>query len=113
MPAFLAESLDGWLLGAAMLFGGLVASVLALGAIVPARKGNRRLTLMLAGPAFFVVVIDSLWLGYAWASSGLHDSVYSVRDLAVPWVIMAGPSLVTAVLAMTVYWRCAAKSGDE
>lgn len=104
MHLFLAESLDGWLFAAAALLGGLLTSLLALAALVPARQRNRPLTFALAAPAFVVVLLVTLWVGYGLITDGLHDPDYSLADFAVPWLIMAGPSLATGLLAVAVLW---------
>ena len=102
MSPILAENIDGWLFAAAAFFGGLIAAVLALCALAPAWKRNRRLTFALASPGFAVVLLMTLWMGYGFITDGLHDPDYSISDFAGPWVIMAGPSLVTSLLAMVV-----------
>ena len=105
MPILLAEDIGGWLLAAADLFGGLAASVLALGALIPAFKRNLPLTIILSAPALLLGTVVTVWLGYGIVSSGLPDSDFEIgHDLIMPWAVMAGPSLVTSLLAMTVVW---------
>lgn len=100
----LAENIDGWLYAAAAFFGGLLASLLALCALVPAWQRNRRLTFALAAPAFLVVVLDTLWIGYGFVTDGLHDPDFSISDFLIPWTMMAGPALLTGLLAIAVLW---------
>ena len=105
MYIMLAEDIGGWLLAAGALFGGLAASVLALGALIPAWKGNKLLTLTLSAPALVLGVIVSIWLGYGYLQDGLHDSDFEIgHDLIMPWAVMAGPALVTSLLAFTTLW---------
>ena len=112
MHTILAEALDGWLVAAAAFFGGLAASILALGALVPARQRNRPLMLALAAPAFIVGVLVTLWIGYGFVTDGLHDPDYSMSDFAIPWLIMAGPSFATSLLAVVFFWLSAPKRTD-
>ena len=105
IPASHEEAAGGWLLAAGAIFGGLGASVLALGALIPASKGNRPLTLTLSAPAFVLGVAVTAWLGYGYFKDSLHDSDFEIgHDLIMPWAVMAGPALVTGLLAMTVLW---------
>ena len=105
MNVMLAEDIGGWLVAAAALFGGLAASVLALVALVPAFKRNLPLTLVLCAPALLLGIVVTGWLGYGFLSSGPPDSDFDFgQDLFMPWAVMAGPSLVTSLLAMTVLW---------
>jgi hypothetical protein len=112
MHPILAENIDGWLFGAAVLFGGLIASVLALCALVPARQRNRRLTFTLAAPALVVGLLVTLWAGYGFITDGLHDPDYSVSDFAIPWLVMAGPSFATSLLAIIVLGLSTRKGTD-
>jgi hypothetical protein len=102
MHAILAENLNGWLFGAAVLFGGLLASVLALCALVPARQGNRGWTWALVSPAFVVGLLVTVGAGYGMVTDGVRDGDYSVGDFAIPWLVLAGPSLATGLLAVVV-----------
>lgn len=102
MHCILAEDIGPWLLAAGALFGGLGLSVLALGALLPAWKGHRLLTLALAVPAFLLGIVVTLWLGFG-SLAEIHDPDFEFgHDLFLPWLFMAGPSLVTSVLAVTV-----------
>jgi len=103
MGVILAEDIGGWLVAAAALFGGLAASVLALCALIPAFKRNLLLTLVLSAPALVLGIDVTVWLGYGFVSSGPPDSDFDLaHDLIMPWTMMAGPSLVTGLLAMAV-----------
>lgn len=113
MQPILAENLDGWLFGAAVLFGGLLASVLALCALVPARKNNRPLTFALAAPAFVVALLVTLCAAYGFITDGLHDPDSSIGDFAVPWLMLAGPSFATSLLAIIVLSLSAKKNPEE
>src|SRR5206468_2460170 len=101
----LAEDIGGWLLAAGALFGGLGVSVLALGALIPASKGNSSLTFILSVPAFALGLIVSAWFGYGYIKDGFHDPDSEIgHDFIVPWLLMAGPALLTSLLAVSVLW---------
>ena len=102
MPSILAENLDGWLFGAALFFGGLLVSILALVALVPAARRNRAGTFALAAPALVVGLLITLWVGYGFITDGLRDPDYSIRDFLTPWLVMAGPPLACGLLAVAV-----------
>ena len=110
MHGILAENIDGWLIGAAAFFGGLLASVLALCALVPACQRKRAATFALAAPAFVVGVLATAWVGYGYITTGLHDSEYDVSDFLIPWLCMAAPSLTTSLLAVLVLGLCMRRS---
>ena len=102
MHPILAENIDGWLYAAAAFFAALAASALALGALVPAWRGNRPLTVGLVLPALVVALLATLWIGYGFVSDGLRDPDYSISDFLIPWVTMAGPALATSLLSLGV-----------
>jgi hypothetical protein len=83
-------------------FGGLVASVLALGAVVPAWRGNRVRTIALAAPALVVVLLVTIWTGYEYLTDGLRDPDLSIDDFVAPWLFLAGPSFAASLLAISV-----------
>jgi hypothetical protein len=112
MHPVLAESLNGWLFAALVFFGGLAASILALGALVPARRRNRRLTIALSAPAFIVGLLVTLGTGYGFITDGMRDPDYSIRDFAMPWLVMAGPAFGTSLLAMLVLWFSSRRTPD-
>ena len=104
MAPILAESLDGWLYAAAAFFGGLIASALALCALIPAWQRNGRLAFALAAPAMVVVVLVTVWVGYGFITYGLRDPDSSPVDFAILWLLFAGPPLAASLLASVVYW---------
>ena len=109
----LAEDIGGWLFAALVLFGGLGAAVLALGALIPAWKGKSALCLALSGPAVVLGIGVTVWLGYGFISSTMHDPELDIRqDLLLPWLLMAGPSTVTSVLALVVLWYARKRSAQ-
>jgi hypothetical protein len=112
MHPILAENINGWLFAAAVFFGGLITSALALCALVPARQRNRRLTFALAAPALVFALLITLWTGYEFITEGLQDPDYSMRDFAIPWLVMAGPSVVTGLLAIAVFGLSTRRSTD-
>lgn len=102
MHLILADEVTGGLLAAAAFLGGLLAAVLALGALVPAWQRNRRLTLALVMPAFLVVLLVTLGVGYGYVTDGLRDPDYSASDFVLPWVMFAGPALASGLLVVGV-----------
>ena len=106
MQIMLAEDLGGWLLAGSVLFGGLGFSVLALGALIPAWKGDRVFTLLLAAPAFVLGVIVTGWLVHGYVGRAPADPSYNpTPDFVMDWIFMAAPALVTSLLAVTVLWN--------
>jgi hypothetical protein len=112
MHLILAENLNGWLFAAAVFFGGLIASVQALCALVPAWQGNRRSTLVLVTPALVIGVLVTLGAGYGFITDGLHDPGYSLSDFAAPWLMMAGAPVATSLLAIVVLVFSTRRSTD-
>ena len=104
MHLILAENIDGWLFGAALFFGGLLVSILALVALVPAARRNRAATFALAAPALLVGLLVTIWVGYGFITDGLRDPDYSIRDFLAPWFMLAGPPLACGLLAVAVLW---------
>lgn len=104
MHLILAENFNG--LGYAILglFSALVASLLALAALVPASRGNRSTTLAMAAPAFVIGVLLTLAMIYGFVTAGLHDPDYTLHDFVVPWLVFAAPPLATSVLAVSVMY---------
>ena len=104
MHFILAENINGWLFAAAVFFGGLLASILALAALVPAARRNRAATFGLAAPALLVGLLVTIWAGYEFVTDGMHDPDYSIRDFLAPWFMLAGPPLACGLLAVAVLW---------
>ncbi len=101
----LAEDIGGWLFAALVLFGGLGAALLAMIALIPARKGHRALALTLSVPALILGLGVTIWLGYGFMTSNLHDPDLDLwQDHVLPWLLMAGPSLATSLLAFAFLW---------
>jgi len=113
VPMILAEDIGGWLFAALVLFGGFGAAFLAMTALIPAWKGHLALALTLSVPALILGLGVTVWLGYGFMTSNLHDPDLDVwQDHVLPWLLMAGPSLVTGALALAVLWR-RRKRGSE
>jgi hypothetical protein len=104
MHPILAESLDGWLFAAALMFGGLAASLLALGALFPAWRGDRWRTIAFIAPALIVTLLVTLFAAYGYITDGVGDPDSSIADFIAPWVFLAGPSFVTSLSAALVLW---------
>jgi hypothetical protein len=104
MHPIFAEALGGWIFAAAMMFGGLAASLLSLGALFPAWRGDRLRTITFVAPAFIVTLLVTLWIGYGYITDGLRDPRFSISDFMMPWLFLAGPSFATTLLAILVLW---------
>lgn len=101
----LAESLDGWLVAAGLLFGGIAASLLALVALFPASKGKAATTLTLLAPAAIVTIGITCWLGYGYyARSPMHNHEEVIDNYVRPWFFMASLPLATSLLACSMLW---------
>jgi hypothetical protein len=101
MHDILAEDITGGLIAATAFLGALIASVLALCALVPAWKGDRRLTFALAAPAMIAGVLATLWIGYGFVTDGTRDPD-DWKLLVGLLMLMAGPPLATSLLAIGV-----------
>jgi hypothetical protein len=104
MHPILADSIDGGILVTMVLFGGVVTSVLALIALFPAKKGNRTLTLCLSIPALIMGMVATVWLAWQYYRQSPHDSSSEIGFSIIAWMILAGPALLTGLLALTVLW---------
>jgi len=104
MHFILAENFNG--LGAVMLglAGAVLASLLALFALAPASRGNRAATLAMAAPALLIGLAMTAAVCYGFVTDGLRDPDYTLRDFLTPWLVFAGPPLVTSLLAVTILW---------
>src|SRR6186997_576338 len=51
MNVILAENISGWLFAGTLLTAGIVSSLLALVALIPASRGNRPAAILLGAPA--------------------------------------------------------------
>jgi|ERR1043165_4209678 hypothetical protein len=105
MPVMLAEDIGGWLFAGGVLLGGFATSVLALSALIPAWKGKRAFTLLLAAPAFVLGVSATIWRVHGYMRQSPADSSYNpTPDFIFELLIMAAPALATSLLAVTVLW---------
>ncbi len=102
MHNILADEVTAGLMAAAAFLGALLASILALCALVPAWKRDRRLTFALVAPAFLVVLLVTIGAGYGFVTDGLRNPDYSAGDFVIPWAIFAGPPLAAGLLAVGV-----------
>lgn len=101
-----AEDITGWLAAALLLFGGSGASLLALGALIPAWRGNRPLTLALIAPAILAVGLTICRLAAAYFLSDKHDHQQIMENFVKPWLFMAlVPSLTSLVALGVVIYR--------
>ena len=103
MFLILADNIDGGLYAAAALFGELVATALALCAVVPARQRKGWQTLAMTAPAMIVTLLVTIYIGYGYVTFG-RDPDFSLSDFAGLWLIGAGPPLATSLLAIVAFW---------
>jgi hypothetical protein len=87
MTVILAENIGGWLLAGALLFGAIVATILAIIAAFPAKKGNRFAAIVLAAPGFLVGVTGVVIFGY---TAIISDRQYFWLLTALPPLIVSG-----------------------
>jgi hypothetical protein len=104
MHVMFAEDIGPWLAAGALLFGGLGASVLALGALFPASRGNRPLTVGLIAPAIIMVILTTCWLAQGYFQREGHDREEIIDNYVRPWFFMAFLPLITSLLACLVLW---------
>jgi len=102
MHVMLAEDIGGWLVAGGLLFGGLGASLLALGALLPALRGNRPLTVALIAPAIIMVILTTFWLAQAYVQREGHDREEVIENYVRPWFFMAFLPLVTSLAVFVV-----------
>ncbi len=95
----LAEDIGGWLVAGALLLGSLASSVLALGALYPASKGMRPLTLCLIAPAVITALVAIYYFASAYIHRDFHDHEEIVVNYVQPWLLMGFPPLATSVLS--------------
>jgi hypothetical protein len=102
MHPILADVQGDWLTAAGLLLGGICTSLLALGAVIPAWRGKRPLTFVLAAPAFLLGVAATFWLGSG-NRMGRSDTVEQTGgDAVAVWMLMAGAPLFTSLLVVSV-----------
>lgn len=104
MHPILADSIDFGVLMILLMGGGLAVSVLALIALIPAWQGSRAGTLVLAGPGFIWGVAATIFCAWGFVHDGLGDPNFELMDFLGPWIVLAGPSLATSLLAVGCLW---------
>jgi uncharacterized membrane-anchored protein len=104
MHAMLADDVSAGLVALFYVCGGVATAVLALIALVPASQANRLWTYILAAPALIWVILVTVCLFYQSSSDKLDDAGESLRQFIGLLVVMAGPSLVTSLLAILALW---------
>ena len=111
MSVILAEDIGGWLLAGGVLARGVVSSLLALLALIPASRGKRSIAITLLTPSLIVSTGVTIWLVTQFIGNHRHGIDVAIgSDLIGPWIFMAGPSFLTGVIAILVTW---AKSGQR
>lgn len=100
MKVMLAEDIGGWLLAGALIFGAIIATIMAIVAAFPAKKGNRLAATILAVPGFVVAISSTLFFVYSIVvgqSSGF-------KDAAIFWLLTAIPPLIVSGLVTLAAW---------
>lgn len=105
MCVMLADSIDGGILVLLMIIGGVVTCVPALCALVPASKGNRKLTFLLVAPALVYGALITLNCAQGFFNYDRDDPGFLLNAVIVPWLLMAGPPLAMGLLALFVLRR--------
>ena len=105
MHPILADIQGDWLTAAGVLLGGICTTLLALGAVIPAWRGNRLLTFALAAPAFLLGVVATIWLGRGDETMGRTDGLERTgSDVVVLWILLAGAPLITSLLVVSILY---------
>jgi hypothetical protein len=104
MRVILADSIDGGILLILVMLAGLAVSLLAILALFPAAYGKKAATLLMAAPAFFAGVAVTIWLGLTYVQSDDHSSSEFWNACLAPWLLFAGPSFGTSLLAGLILW---------
>lgn len=99
MHVMFAEDIGGWLVAGALFLASLVSSLLALGALYPACKGRRHLTLCLIAPAIITAVVAVCYFANAYTHREFHDHEEIVLNYVQPWLLMGLPPLATSILS--------------
>jgi hypothetical protein len=95
----LAEDIGGWLAVGMLFLGSLVASLLALGALYPAYRGRRALTIRLIAPAIIMAVLAVYYFANAYVHREFHDHEEIMLNYVQPWLLMGLPPLATSLLS--------------
>ena len=102
MPILFAEDIGGWLVAGFLFLGGIAATLFALGALFPAAKGNRPVTIVLLIPAVVMVLWVTGYLVNAYMGRVNHDAEEIRENYVQPWLLMACPELVVGLAAIAV-----------
>ena len=94
MKVMLAEDIGGWLLAGGLTIGAVVATILAIVAAFPARKGNRLAATLLATPGIVIGISGTLVFGYT----------VIVGDQQYFWLLTAFPPLIVSGLVTLAAW---------
>jgi len=104
MKVMLAEQMGGYLIVAGFLLAGIIASILALAAIVPAARGNRPLAIKLIFPASVVVFLSLCYVGAAFIVTTLHHEHFPLSDAFMLWLFVGALPFCTLALTALVLW---------
>jgi len=90
----LAEDIGGWLLAATLIFGAIVATILAIVAAFPAKNGKRFAATVLAAPGIIVGISSTLLFGHT----------VLIGDHQYFWLLAALPPLIVSGLVTFAAW---------
>jgi len=94
MNVMLAEDIGGWLLAGGLTFGAIIATILAIVAALPAKKGNRFAAIVLTVPGFLVGISGMVVFGYT----------AIVGDRQYFWLLTGFPPLIVSGLVTLAAW---------
>src|SRR5205809_356445 len=103
MNAMLANDIGGGIFALLVIVAGLVSSVLALAALIPANRGKRAPAIVLFAPA--IVTAATVTVGMIWqCATDRSTGSFGGRVLEwLPfWILFAGPPLLTGAIAILV-----------
>jgi hypothetical protein len=103
-----AEALDGWIFAGFLALGSVAGTLLALVALFPAAKGNRRVTVIMVAPAFIVGFYITAFWGYDLYGEYLQDPTKKLSEYAgvLPWILFGGLPTALSLFGLVVAWLC-------
>ncbi len=99
MHVILAEDIGGWLAIGALFLGSSVASLLALGALYPAYRGMRTLTIRLIAPAIIMAILAVYYFADAYVHREFDVYVELLANFILPWLLMGLAALASCLLS--------------
>jgi hypothetical protein len=113
IPIMLAHGFSAWML--TLPCGLIITLILAIVALFPAARGDRRWTFILTTPAFGFAALITLWFVVcAIADATRRNGPPLTAGIFWLWAILAGLPFVVGAIGLLVLWRARArtKAGD-